>query len=70
MYKIPQKAKTNKKIVRSGILKKENILNIRGAILDNNQLKDYLEKIASDHIIQKKSDKNIWIIKFKFKDRN
>ena len=37
-------------------MKKENRLNIRGALLDTNQLKDYLEKIASDHIIQKESD--------------
>jgi len=43
-------------------VKKENRLNIRGALLDTNQLKDYLEKIASDHIIQKESDKNTYPI--------
>ena len=38
-------------------MKKYKVLNIKGSILDKNQLENYLEKIASDHIISKNSDK-------------
>ena len=54
-------------------MKEKRKLNIKGAILDKNQLESYLEKIASDHILTEKSDKdtypiprlkeNFWIIK-------
>ena len=37
-------------------------LNINGAPLDNIQLQNYLEKIASEHILQKKSNKNTYPI--------
>ena len=37
-------------------------LNIKGAVLDNNQLEKYLEQIASDHILEKKSDPNTYPI--------
>ena len=33
------------------------ILNIKGALLDTQQLKDYLRKIASGHVLQDKSNK-------------
>ena len=33
------------------------ILNIKGALLDKVQLENYLEKIASDHILKRKSEK-------------
>ena len=35
-------------------------LNIKGAILDKSQLEDYLEKIASDHILTEKSSKETY----------
>ncbi len=37
-------------------------LNIKGAVLDKNQLNSYLEQIASDHILQNSSDKNTYPI--------
>ena len=37
-------------------VKVAKFLNIKGALLDQNQLENYLEKIASEHILQKKSD--------------
>lgn len=37
-------------------------LNIKGAVLDQNQLENYLEKIASDHIITMSSQKNTYPI--------
>ena len=43
-------------------MKERKRLNIKGAILDKNQLDNYLEKIASDHILQEKSDKNTYPI--------
>ena len=43
-------------------MKEKRRLNIKGAILDKNQLDSYLEKIASDHILQEKSDKNTYPI--------
>ena len=33
------------------------ILNIKGALLDTQQLEDYLRKIASGHVLQDKSNK-------------
>ena len=41
---------------------KTRVLKIAGAILDSNQLENYLEKLASDHIIQKNSNKNTYPI--------
>ncbi len=38
-------------------MKLVKVLNIKGALLDENQLENYLEKIASDHILKDKSDK-------------
>ena len=38
-------------------MKLVKILNIKGALLDEYQLENYLEKIASDHILQDKSEK-------------
>ena len=43
-------------------LKERRKLNIKGAILDRNQLDNYLEKIASDHILTEKSDKDTYPI--------
>ena len=43
-------------------LKEKRKLSIKGAILDKNQLKDYLEKIASDHILNEKSDRDTYPI--------
>ena len=36
------------------------ILNIKGAVLDRYQLENYLEKVASDHILMSESDKNTY----------
>lgn len=36
------------------------ILNIKGAVLDRYQLENYLEKVASDHILTSKSDKSTY----------
>ena len=38
------------------------ILNIKGVLLDNNQLENYLAKLASDNILKNKSDKNTFPI--------
>ena len=43
-------------------MKQKRILNIQGTILDKYQLDLYLEKIASDHILQNKSDKETYPI--------
>lgn len=43
-------------------LKLVKFLNIKGALLDQNQLENYLEKIASEHILQKESDKDTYPI--------
>lgn len=43
-------------------MKEKNILNIQGAVLDKMQLELYLEKIASDHILKSKADKNTYPI--------
>lgn len=37
-------------------MKLAKILNIKGALLDKEQLESYLEKIASDHVLQEKSN--------------
>lgn len=48
---------------RSGIfLRHYRVLNIKGAVLVQGQLEKYLEKQASDHILQEKSDKNTYPI--------
>lgn len=44
------------------ILKEYRVLNINGAVLNKNQLENYLQKIASDHILKNKSDKNTYPI--------
>ena len=36
------------------------ILNISGALLDKNQLEKYLEKVATNHSLKLKSDKNTY----------
>ncbi len=38
-------------------MKLVKVLNLKGALLDEYQLENYLEKIASDHILKDKSDK-------------
>ena len=43
-------------------MKEYKVLSINGAILNKNQLENYLEKIASDHILKNKSDKNTYPI--------
>lgn len=43
-------------------MKLGKILNIKGALLDGYQLENYLEKMASDHILQDKSDKKTYPI--------
>lgn len=41
-------------------MKEYRILNINGAVLNKNQLENYMQKIASDHILKNKSDKNTY----------
>jgi len=51
-------------------LKPFKVLNIRGTILDKQQLEKYLEKIASEHILKNKPDKDtnpIYRLKDNFK---
>ena len=43
-------------------MKEKRRLNIKGAILDKVQLENYLEKIASDHILTEKSSKDTYPI--------
>ena len=43
-------------------LKEKRRLSIKGAILDKAQLENYLEKIAADHILTEKSDKDTYPI--------
>ena len=38
-------------------MKPFKVLNIRGTILDKHQLENYLEKLASEHVLKNKSDK-------------
>ena len=40
----------------------KRILSIGGAVLDKYQLENYLKKIASDHVLKNKSDKNTYPI--------
>lgn len=44
------------------ILKEYRVLNINGAVLNKNQLENYLQKLASSHILKNKSDKNTYPI--------
>ena len=44
-------------------MNKKQFLNINGILLEQNQLIRYLEKIASEHILQEKSDKRTYPIK-------
>ena len=41
---------------------KYRVLNVGGAILDNYQLENYLEKLAADQILKSKSDKQTYPI--------
>ena len=43
-------------------MKNYKILNTKGVVLDKHQLEMYLEKLASDHILKEKSDKNTYPI--------
>ena len=43
-------------------MKTNRILSTKGAILDKYQLERYLEKLASDHVLKEKSDKNTYPI--------
>ena len=44
------------------ILKLRKILKIKGALLEQKQLENYLEKIASEHVLQKKSSRDTYPI--------
>lgn len=44
------------------ILKEYKVLNINGAVLNKSQLESYMQKIASDHILKSKSDKDTYPI--------
>ena len=44
------------------ILKKKKFLNIKGVLLDRLQLESYMENIASEHNLQKKSEKKTYPI--------
>ena len=43
-------------------MKTYRILNTIGALLDNIELQKYLEKLASDHVLKEKSEKNTYPI--------
>ena len=43
-------------------LKAYKILNTKSAVIDKIQLQNYLEKLASDHILMEKSEKNTYPI--------
>ena len=43
-------------------MKNKRILNIQGAVLDRVQLDEYLQKIASDHVLKDKSDSSTYPI--------
>ena len=43
-------------------MKNYRILNTKGILLDKYQLEKYLEKLASDHVLKEKSDKNTYPI--------
>lgn len=43
-------------------MKEYRVLNINGAVLNKNQLENYLQKLASSHILKNKSDKNTYPI--------
>ena len=43
-------------------MNQKRILNIKGAVLDKYQLEQYLEKIASDHILKNRADKSTYPI--------
>ena len=43
-------------------MKTYKILNTKGALIDNSGLQKYLEKLASDHVLKEKSDKNTYPI--------
>lgn len=43
-------------------MKNYRSLNIKGAVLDKNQLENYMEKMASDHILQNSSSKDTYPI--------
>lgn len=43
-------------------MKAYKILNTKGAVIDNKGLQEYLEKLASDHVLKEKSEKNTYPI--------
>ena len=43
-------------------MRSDRILSTKGAVLDKQQLENYLEKLASDHVLKDKSDKNTYPI--------
>lgn len=56
-------AKITEKLILLGVYILNNrILNIKGAVLDRYQLENYLEKVASDHILSQNSDKSTYPI--------
>lgn len=65
MHKFQEIGKTNFKKLHTkewSFLKLVKILNIKGALLDKYQLENYLEKMASDHVLQEKSSKDTYPI--------
>ena len=62
MHKNPQNANNMRKNKEWIFLKKYQKLNIEGAILDEEQLKKHLEKIAMQHILKSKSNKSTYPI--------
>lgn len=52
----------NKKTRSVIFLREYKILNTKGAAIDNIHLQKYLEKLASDHVLQEKSDQNTYPI--------
>ena len=63
MHKNSFIGKTNFKklhIKEWSFLKLAKVLNIKGALLDKYQLESYLEKIASDHVLQDYSEEDTY----------
>lgn len=64
MYKFPKNEENIKKQIFTEVTNLGNyrVLNIKGALLDRNQLESYLAKLASDNILKNKSDKKTYPI--------
>ena len=65
MHKIPLFGENRKKLFKNkewNFLRQYRVLNIKGAVLVQGQIEKYLENLASDHVLQEKSDKNTYPI--------